>query len=149
MLPLPGKIWRFKDNSKIKSRTTKDMLIRMKQSTLPSSSSELILQTCSSNLTCYNTSVEKNTSSLLHMHEKTGRNDAGVRKGSGKAVSTCVHPRYYLYLRSSSGTDVTHHLSSLFPRGVTLTEAISRSPHLQYSSGTQEALLFHRADLLF
>lgn len=62
MFPLPGKIWRFKDKSKIKSRTTKDMLIRMKQSTLPSSSSERFLQMCSSNLTCYNTSVEKTLS---------------------------------------------------------------------------------------
>lgn len=103
----------------------------------------MVLQICSSDLTCCHTSVKNNTASMLHTHEKTGRNYGGVRKGSGKAVSTCVHPRHYLYLRPSLGTDVAHHLSSLFPGGVTLTEAISVSLHLQYSSGTQEVLLFH------
>lgn len=56
-------------------------------------------------------------------------------KGSGRAVNACVQPRYYLYLSPSSVTDVTHHLSGLFPGGVTLTESqvqttLSRTPPL-------------------
>lgn len=59
-------------------------------------------------------------------------------KGSGRAVNACVQPRYYLYLSPSSVTDVAHHLSSLFPGGVTLTESqvqttLSRAP-LTYST---------------
>lgn len=50
-----------------------------------------------------------------NLDQRTGRNDARVRKRSGRAVTIHVHPRYYLYLRRSSGTDVTHHLSSLLP----------------------------------
>lgn len=57
------------------------------------------------------------------LDQRTGRNDGGVRKGSGRAVTIYVQPRYYLYLRLSSGTDVTHHPSSLLPRDVTLSKA--------------------------
>lgn len=71
--------------------------------------------------------AEENTSSLLRTREKTGRNYSRVRKGSGRPVSTCLHPRYYLYLGRSSGTDVTHHLSSLFPGSATLTESHAAS----------------------
>lgn len=56
------------------------------------------------------------------LDQRTGRNDARVRKGSGRAVTIPVHPRYYLYWRLSSGTEVTHHRNSLFPWDVTLPE---------------------------
>lgn len=117
------------------------MLIRMKQSPPPSSS--VWFCRCAALTSPAVTLLWRITQLLCFSHTRTGRNHGGVRKGSGKAVSTCVYPRHYLYLRPSLGTDVAHHLSSLFPGGVTLTEAISGSLHLQYSSGTQEVLLFH------
>lgn len=88
--------------------------------------------------------AKENTSCLLRTREKTGRNDAGVRKGSGRAVSTCVHPRYYLYLGRSSGTDVTHHLSSLFPGSVTLTESHAASDTITLPSAPSTRVVHRR-----
>lgn len=47
--------------------------------------------------------------------QRTGRNDARVRKGSGRAVTVPVRLRYCVYHSLSSGTEVTHHLHSLIP----------------------------------
>lgn len=52
--------------------------------------------------------------------QQTGRNNARVRKRSGRAVTIPVHPRYYLYHRLSSGTEVAHQHNSFFPWDITL-----------------------------